>query len=122
MFPFPKMTFGELFAPQRTHSYNPNLRPPTAATAPPSAAVDAEQQDRDWYFTQLVTECQAGHVRATRLSWLLAEAGRTEDELNAALAANCVEGTSATSPVPTLNRVAKEAKMSTTSFENAKSQ
>ncbi|MFM9962874.1 MAG: hypothetical protein ACKV2Q_16815 [Planctomycetaceae bacterium] len=58
---------------------------PTATAPPVVAVVDAAQAERDWYFEQLLTECRAGHVRPTRVAWLLAEAGRTSEQLDAAL-------------------------------------
>lgn len=91
----------------------------------PAPVPDAEQADRDLFWSQLLNECRAGRMRPTRVAWLLQEAGRSEAELDAALAdaeqaerdaaiaANTVKSTSATSPAATSKLLLeKEAKMS----------
>lgn len=91
----------------------------------PAPVPDAEQADRDLFWSQLLNECRAGRIRPTRVAWLLQEAGRSEAELDAALAdaeqaerdaaiaANTVKSTSATSPAATSKLLLeKEAKMS----------
>lgn len=103
---FGRLTIPQVIARSRaaTYSYNPNLKPtskPSTATTPPVA--DPAQTERDWYFEQLLAECRAGHIRPTRIDWLLAESGRTHEQLDDAIERQEItERASATSPTAKL--------------------